>query len=76
MDSLIGYPWNVLSMIIVHTLLQHMLKRLAHLLRINPPFDDVRFCRVLIIAIWVSVFELTTMLYVFFVVSMEASVQE
>ena len=72
-DSLMGYPWNVLSMVIVHTLLQSMLKRLAHLLHINPPFDDIQHCRFLILATLVFIFELSAMVVMLFFICMEAS---
>jgi hypothetical protein len=72
-DSLVTYPWNVVSLVAIHTFLQSILKRLAHLLHINPPFDDIQYCQFLIAAASVFTFYLVTMIFMLYSISAEAS---
>ena len=72
-DSLIDYPWNVLATIIVYTFLQNVLKRLAHYLHVNPPFDDVQHCQFLVAAASVFIFDLSTMITAVLFLHMQAS---
>ena len=72
-DSYMAYPWNIVSVVIIHTFLQNMLKRLARRWQLNPPVDDFQYCRVLIRVRSVFLFCPGVIVSMFFIISIAVS---